>query len=205
MHPVNRAVTAMEKFATEEQKSRWKLINVEYGPYDWGNIWPKVNDMGMNLANFEMTGLQLLEPKMLFSCFWNTRWINNDSVKYSAYDALDRDGNFNANGMGLMIWGNYLGDWMVRTTSTLHQRTFASYSPDKGRLYLYIINKSPDSQSIDLNINDTRTPELVLAKELFGEGPDDVEPVWQDCEKGGDPAKIVVKGTSITLIEYLLK
>ena len=46
---------------------------------------------------------------MLFSCFWNTRWITNDSVEHSAYDALDRDGNFNANGMGLMIWGNYLG------------------------------------------------------------------------------------------------
>ena len=204
MHPVKRAITAIEKFATEEQKSRWKLINVEYGPFDWGNYWPKVNDMGMNLVNFEMTGLQLLEPQMLFSCFWNTRWINNDSVNYSAFDALDRDGNFNANGMGLMIWGNYLGENMVGTTSTLHLRTFASFTPEENRLFVYIINKLPGDQSIDLDIVHSGKPEIVQARELVGEGPDDMEPVWQGCEAWKDPVTFQVKGTSITLIEYIL-
>jgi alpha-N-arabinofuranosidase len=204
MHPVKRAITAIEKFATEEQKASWKLINVEYGPFDWGNYWPKVNDMGMNLANFEMTGRQLLESRMLFSCFWNTRWIHNDSVRYSAFDALDREGNFNANGMGLMIWGNYLGHWMVKTTSTLHQRTFASYTPEEDRLYVYVINTSPDSELIALDIQTTGKPELVMAKELAGKGPDDVQPVWQDCEPWEHPLIARVKGTSITLIEYRL-
>ena len=204
IHPVNRALEAIEKYATEEQKSRWKLINVEYGPFDWGNFWPKVNDMGMNLANFEMTGVQLLEPKMLFSCFWNTRWITNDSVEYSAFDALDRNGNFNANGMGLMIWGNYLGKQMVQTTSTLHLRTFASYSPDEDRLYVYLLNKSQDSQFIDLGIHHRGNPTVLQARELFGEGPDDVNPVWQACEEWDNPGKISVKGTSITVIEYEL-
>ncbi len=205
MHPVNRTITAIEKFATEEQKSRWKLINVEYGPFDWGDFWPKENNMGMNLANFEMTGMQLLEPKMLFSCFWNTRWINNDSVEHSAFDALDRDGDFNANGMGLMIWGNNLGEKMVHTTSTTHLRTFASFSAEKNRLFVYIINKLPEDQSIELNIVHPGKPDLVQARELVGDGPDDVEPLWLECEPWKDPVMIQVKGTSITLIEYMLK
>ncbi len=204
MHPVNRAITAMERFATPEQQSRWKLINVEYGPFDWGNFWPKINNMGMNLANFEMTGEQLLEPKLLFSCFWNTRWITNDSVEHSAFDALDRNGNLNANGMGLMIWGNYMGKQMVKTSSTLHQRTYASYTPDEKRLFVYIINKSPDPQSIDLKIGFEGKPAVLQAHELFGSGPGDVDPVWQECEAWNDPVKIEVKGTSITVIEYQL-
>lgn len=204
MHPVERALEAIDKYATEEQKSRWRLINVEYGPFDWGNYWPKVNNMGMNLANFEMTGLQLLEPKMLFSCFWNTRWITNDSVKHSAYDALDREGNFNANGMGLMIWGNYLGKKMVRTTSTVTVRTFASYSPAEEKLYVYILNKSPDPQSIFLRIDHPGEVDLLLARELFGNGPNDVDPVWQECEEWKNPTEITAKGTSITVLEYQL-
>jgi alpha-N-arabinofuranosidase len=204
MHPVKRAITAIDKFATEEQKSRWKLIVAEYGPFDWGNFWPKENNMGMNLANFEMTGLQLLEPRMLFSCFWNTRWITNDSVEHSAYDALDRNGNLNANGMGLMIWGNYLGNKMVRTTSNLHLRTFASYTPEEGKLFVYIINKSPEDQPIELLIDHPGKAKLLLARELVGDGPGDVDPVWQECETWANPTNIHVKGTSITVAEYQL-
>lgn len=202
--PLDRTVNAIELYATPEQKEKWKVIVAEYGPFDWGDCWPKVNDMGMNLANFEMTGELLKNPRVLFSCFWNTRWIDNDSVPYSAFDALDRDGNFNANGQGLAIWGNYLGDRMVGTTFTLHQRTFASFSPEGHRLFVYIVNKSPDPQIIELNIDHPGIPELRLAWELFGEGPDDVEPVWQECEPWMDPLRIPVKGTSITVIEYTL-
>jgi hypothetical protein len=46
------------------------------------------------------------------------------------------------------------------------------------------------------------TPEIVMARELVGEGPDDVDPVWQPCEPGKNPGRIRVKGTSITVIEY---
>lgn len=205
MHPVRRAQSAIERYATPDQKARWKLINAEYGPFDWGNYWPKISNMGMTLANFEMTGLQLLEPDLLFSCFWNTRWINNDSVDHSAFDALDRDGNFNAMGLGLMIWGNYLGQQMVKTTGTIHIRTFASYSPDARQLFVYLINTLPGSQPLRLNIGKIGSPEIVMARELVGDGPDDLEPLWQECDHWKDPTRILVSGTSITVIEYHFK
>lgn len=205
MHPVRRAQMAVDRFATPAQKARWKLINAEYGPFDWGDDWPKISNMGMTLATFEMTGLQLNEPDLLFSCFWNTRWINNDSVAHSAYDALDRDGNFNAMGLGLMIWGNYLGEKMVKTTGTTHLRSFASYSPELNRLYVYLINTAPGPREVDLNIALQGSPEVVMARELFGEGPDDVDPVWQACEPWSDPTRFRVRGTSITMVAYDFK
>jgi alpha-L-arabinofuranosidase len=116
MEPVRRALTAIRDYATPEQKRKIKVIVAEYGPFDWANTWPNINDMGHNMVNFEMTGDQLQQPEIEFSCFWNTRWINNDSLDHEVWDALDKNGNFNANGYGLMIWGKYLGDKMVRTT-----------------------------------------------------------------------------------------
>ena len=199
--PAKNALTAIENAGLT---GRMKIIVAEYGPFDWGDSWPMINDMGHNLCNFEMTGELLLIPEVEFSVFWNTRWINNDTEPYSVFDALDRHGNFNANGMGLMIWGNYLGNKMVQTTSTLHQRTFASLVPEEGSLYVYVINKAEEPVPIRLNIEGAGKPGLVTAHELFGEGPDDVEPVWQECDRWDDPTRFTVKGTSITVVEYFL-
>jgi hypothetical protein len=205
MHPVKRALTAIENVATTEQKEKWKLIIVEYGPFDWGDYWPKINNMGMNLANFEMTGEQLLIPSIDFSCFWNTRWIHNDSIDYSAFDALDKNGNFNANGMGLMIWGNYLGDKMVKTTATTHIRSFASLDPETSRLFVYLINKSEEKKTVQLKIDKKKVDDILLAKELVGDGPEDVNPVWQDATGFTGLDEIEIKGTTIMLLEYQLK
>lgn len=205
MHPVKRALTAIENAATPEQKEKWKLIIVEYGPFDWGDYWPKINNMGMNLANFEMTGEQLLVPSIDFSCFWNTRWIHNDSIDNSAFDALDQNGNFNANGYGLMIWGNYLGDKMVKTTATTHIRSFASLDPETSRLFVYLINKSEEKKTVQLKIDKQRVDDILLAKELVGDGPEDVNPVWQDATGLTGPDEIEIKGTTIMLLEYQLK
>jgi hypothetical protein len=202
MHPVRRAQTAIERYATPAQKARWKLINAEYGPFDWGDYWPKISNMGMTLATFEMTGHQLNEPDLLFSCYWNTRWINNDSVDHSAYDALDRNGNFNAIGMGLAIWGTHLGEKMVKTTGTVHLRSFASFSPSDGRLFVYLINTAPGIQAVELKIAMQGNPEVALARELVGNSPEDVDPVWQECEPWNNPTRFSIKGNSITVIEY---
>jgi hypothetical protein len=205
MHPVRRAQTAIERYATPAQKARWKLINAEYGPFDWGDYWPKISNMGMTQATFEMTGHQLNEPDLLFSCYWNTRWINNDSVDHSAYDALDRNGNFNAIGRGLAIWGNHLGEKMVKTTGTVHLRSFASFSPSDERLFLYLINTAPGIQAVELKIAMPGRPEVAVARELFGDGPEDVDPVWQECEPWKNPTRFSIKGNSITVIEYGFK
>ncbi len=205
MGPVDRALKAIDSFATEGQKKRLKIIIAEYGPFDWANIWPHVNDMGHNLANFEMTGDQLLQPQVEFSCFWNTRWINNDTVENSVFDALDRNGNFNANGYGLMIWGNYLGDKMLKTTSTVHLRTFASIATKEKKLIVYFVNKDERPQNIHLDIRGAKTNSVDQAWELFGKNADDCEPVWQKREVSSNINDLQVKGTSITVIGYQLK
>ena len=205
MGPVKRALTAIDSFAAPGDKEKLKVIASEFGPFDWSYIWPMVNDMGHTLCNFEMAGEQLINPRVEFSCYWNTRWINNDSLENHIDDALDKNGNFNAVGYGMAIWGNFLGDLMVRTTSTLHLRTFASFVPETKRLYVYLMNMIEEPQTVSLRLENNEIGSVLQAWELFGNGPDDVNPVWQQTDRFVDADDFTVKGTSITVIEFKLE
>ncbi len=202
MRPVNRALTAIKNRGLEKDL---QLIIAEYGPFDWAHYWPFINDMGHALCNFEMTGRQLQVPEIEFSQFWNTRWINNDSLENSVFDALDKHGNFNANGQSMMIWGNFMGDKMVKSTSSVHLRSFASYVPAEKRLYVYLMNMLEEPQSISLNLEGYDAESIIQAWELTGDGPDDVDPLWQKYTGWSGPVNIRVSGTSITVLEYRLK
>jgi alpha-L-arabinofuranosidase len=203
--PVDRAVAALEKYATREQKKKIKLIVAEYGPFDWGNKWPHINDMGHTLANFEMTGDQLLRPEIEFSCFWNTRWIDNDSIPNQVWDAIDKNCNYNAIGYSLMIWGNYLGDKMIKTTSSIHMRSFASLKSSEKKLFVYLLNKDEKSRNVQLNIQNKKIRSVVQAWELVGKNSDDLHPVWEKFTVGNEPNQVQLKGISITVIEYQLE
>ena len=214
--PVDRAVNAINFYGTEDQKKRLKIIISEFGPFDWAGTWPHTNDMGHNLANFEMAGEQLLRPEVEFSCFWNTRWTTNDTLENSVFDALDKEGLFNANGYGLMIWGNYLGEQMVRTLThpdgvgvprrggSVLIRSFASIDRKQGKLFIYLINKSDTLQSVHLVIPDQNIKEATQAWELFGRNSDDCDPVWQKKDSREVRKNIRLKPVSITVVEYHL-
>jgi alpha-L-arabinofuranosidase len=207
LREVNVALDAIEKFTSGEDRERLKLTVAEYGSMDWAKSWPHINNMGHNLASFEMTGEQLKLPKLEFSCFWNTRWIHNKEREDSIFDALDRDGNFNANGYGLAIWGNFLAPKMVRTSSTVRVRSFGSYDPEKKQLFVYIVNKSKGQEAVSLNLSGYAVDSVVRRWEQVGEGPEDTEPVWRENRSGLDASSLefVVPGTSITIIEYKLR
>jgi hypothetical protein len=186
---------------------KFKMIVAEYGPFDWTYKWPFINDMGHSLCNFEIAGEQLQTPEIEFSCFWNTRWIENDTVENSVHDALDKDGNFNATGYSLMIWGNYLGDFMVRTASTLQLRSFASYTPAEDYLYVYLMNKAEQAVLADLKIESEAVAGVESFGQLTGKGADDVDPVWNDNVRLAkkDLNCIMLPPVSISVIKLKLK
>lgn len=206
MGPVNNTIAAINKYVPGS-KDQHKIIIAEYGPFDWGKGWPMINNQGMNLANFELTGNQLMEPNVLFSCFWNTRWIDNDTKEDMAFDALDKNGNLNAIGWGLYIWGNYLGDKMVKTTGASQiVRSFGSV--ENGKAYIYLINKSADKRPAVINIPDYKIVDIEESKELKGENHEDVNPVWKDFN---ETSSLITKNTlvlnsySITVLKLSLQ
>jgi hypothetical protein len=207
LREVNVALDAIERFTDGEDRERLKVAVAEYGSMDWKGTWPHINNMGHNMASFEMTGQQLELPKLEFSCFWNTRWIHNKEREDSIFDALDKDNNFNANGYGLAIWGNFLAAKMVRTSSTVRIRTFGSYDPEKRQLFVYIVNKSGGQEAVKLDLSGYSVDSVVQRWEQVGDGPEDTEPVWRENRSVLDAGSLEfsVPGTSITVIEYRLR
>lgn len=205
--PVKRAITAMKEMSEENGSKNLKLIIAEYGPFDWSYKWPFINDMGHTLCNFEITGQQLSMPEIEFSCFWNTRWIENDTIENSVHDALDKNGNFNAIGYGMMIWGKYTGEKMVRSSGTLHIRSFASYSPDKNLLFVYLLNKEESPVRVKIIVEDYKIAGIISLSRLTGQGSDDVNPVWTENlpVPGKDLSNLVLPGISISVLNVNLK
>lgn len=206
--PVHAAAKGIEKFVPNSRKDDFKIIVNEYGPFDWIGLWPLANDMGHAIACFEMTGEMLKHPRVLCSQFWNTRWLENLQDKNLAFDALDKNGDFNPTGYALAIWGNFLAKEMVYASSPVVRiQTFASYDAGKKQLYVYIVNKSENQQQAVLQIEGSIIDSVVQRWELAGKDDSDINPVWRENESTSpsDPLTLNVCGTSITVIEYRLK
>jgi hypothetical protein len=199
MGTVDNAMTAITLYATAEQKKKLRIIVAEYGPFDWKNTWPHINDMGHTIANFEMTGEQLMRPEIEFSCFWNTRWTNNDSIEHEVWDALDRNSNLNATGYSLLLWGKSLGDKMIKTTSTVHVRSFASMSDNT--LFIYLLNKSDGEQIASLDLGNKKISSAGEAWELVGKNSEDTRPVFRKKDIQQKDA-IKLSGNSIMVLQY---
>ena len=198
--PALTAVNAMNKYASPEQLKRLKMIVAEFGSIDWTNHWKGINDMGHAIVTFDMAGQLLLQPQIEFSCFWNTRWIENESKPGADHDALDKDGNFNPTGYSLMIWGNFMGKKMVKSSSAAPLITYSSYDPENKKLFVYLINKAGKPQQVTMDINGYKVKEIPQAWEYFGKSAEDIKPVWRK-KTAITGEKINLEGFSITVLE----
>lgn len=204
--PADIALASIKKYTSQKDQARLKVIVAEYGPFSWCNNGSStfVNTMANNLVNMEI-GLQLLQyPGVVFSCFWNTRWIDDGRGKFNGFDALNKDGYFNANGYGMMILGKFLGDKMIRTKSIGGLKTYASISNNKHKLFLYILNSTPNNKKISLVIKNYRADSINEVYELVGNGPDDQKPVWLNMKNIPLDKPQTIKGNSVRIVEFQL-
>ncbi len=200
--PAQTALNAINKYATPEQLAKWKLIVAEYGSIDWAGLWQGNNDMGHAIVCFDMAGQLLQESQIEFSCFWNTRWINNNKESLADHDALDPDGNLTPTGYSLLIWNKFLGDKMVRCHSKNNESIipYASFSPKENRLFVYLINKGSEVEKVAIKTQNEKN--IIQSWEYYGNDDKDINPVWR--EKVPSSEYIELAGYSITIIEYQL-
>lgn len=203
--PAMTAISAMEKYTTAAQKGRLKVIVSEFGSIDWAGYWKGTNDIGHAIVTFDMAGQLLLQPLIEFSCFWNTRWIENESKPGTDHDALDKDGNINPTGQSLLIWNKFLGDQMIKAEGTGGVIAYSSFSPDEGRLFVYLVNKTVRRETVRMYIENSRSVTAIEAWEYFGQTSDDTHPVWQVKELNKRADKVDLKGLSITVLEMNIR
>lgn len=202
--PAHTAITAMNAYAAPEQKLRFKMIVAEFGSIDWQKYWKGTNDMGHAIVTFDMTGQLLEQPQIEFSCFWNTRWIENEKESSADHDALDKNGNLNPTGFALAIWGKFPPKQMVAilqaqdTTSPIV--AYSGYDHPLGQLNVYLINKRKEPQTVSLDIQGFVIASVLQSREYAGNSPDDRFPVWRDNNSNTNAHKIELKGFSINVL-----
>ena len=201
--PAMEAIRAMNAYATPSQLERLRLIVSEFGAIDWYGHWHWHNDMGHAIVTFDMAGQLLLQPQVEFSCFWNTRWIENETRRLD-HDALDKDGNLNPTGRALSIWGNFLGTCMVRAESSGNLLSFASLDPGTNTLFAYLVNKGDENESVLLEVKGRKAGSIPEAWEFSGRSSEDLHPIWQPLKKIRPGKPITLKGTSITVLKISL-
>jgi alpha-L-arabinofuranosidase len=202
---VKRASNSINQYAPSSERDRLKIIVTEFGSMDWSGIWADINDLGHALVSFEIMGDQLKHPKVVGSYFWNTRWINNATKNHDIYDALNKNGGFNANGLAHSIWGRFLtGGNIVQASSTTQIRTFANHNPQTNKLNLFIINKETSSQSVNISLNGFASNATGARWEFKGTGVSSVSPTLQQngtVTASGNTLSLALPATSITVLE----
>jgi hypothetical protein len=94
---------------------------------------------------------------------------------------------------------------MVKTTSTLHIKTFASSNLQQKKLFVYIINKSDVLKEVKIDIQRYSVKAIAQSWELVGRGPEDTKPVWRRVSRFNPNQIMSINPTSITVAEFDLK
>jgi len=87
-----------------------------------------------------------------------------------------------------------LGDKMIKTTSSLHTRTFASIKSSENKLFVYLLNKDDKPCNVQLNIQNKKIKSVMQAWELVGKNSDDLHPGWQELHGADKSNNIQLKG-----------
>ena len=202
---VKVAISAIEKFAPSTDANRLEVIVSETNVIDWSKRgWENRNDLGHALVLFQMIGDVLLEKKVPFFQYWTTRWIDDDSLGFPrVFDAIDQNGRFQATGMTLAIWGNYLFDTMISTVGSKDVKTYGTLNTKTDRLNLFLLNKNSHSRPIAIAINGHQRVGTVTRKSLSGTGPEDIKPNWRTGteELVDGELKFILPAVSITILE----
>ncbi|MDQ3191858.1 MAG: T9SS type A sorting domain-containing protein [Bacteroidota bacterium] len=169
---------------------------------DWEGSWENNNDLGHSLVTFEILGEQLKEEHIKASLFWSTRWLKFDRMtKISS--AINDSGDISPNGKAIEIWGNFIGNKMVESNSTLKIRTFASSDFEKNKLFVYMINKDFHAKPVKLNLENFPAKKALL-RQFSGSGPLDKNPVLllkNDIEAIENNLLVHLPAVSITILE----
>jgi len=201
---IDLAISDIHTYAPLQHRSRIKVIAAEYNAIDWNNLWPHVNDLGHALVNFQMFGDIISKPDVEAAFMWNTRWVTNALDAQNLYDAYDANGNENANGKAIRIWGDHLLSQMVSATSdSLSIKVYASFDSLTKKLNILLLNKDNFPTKVNLSISNYLSSFNGSVWRMNGTSVTDKFPVYAQKDtviEPGDVASLNLPANSVTVL-----
>jgi alpha-L-arabinofuranosidase len=182
-----------------------RVCVTELNAADWSKDgWPFVNDLGHALVAFDIFGTLLVNGAVDMAQLWNTRWVTHAPDTPSLWDAVDDLNQLQPTGKALAIWSQFLNEQMVVVQEPELMRTFASYSPELGRLSVFLINKAERGTQVSVRLRGYRPARSARVWQWSGAGPDDRQPVWSGPVRAPvtrDEVEVSLPADSLTVVE----
>lgn len=202
---VDTAIDRIDRYAAVPHKSRLKVIATEYNSIDWNNAWASVNNVGHALVNFQMFGDMVIKPKLEAACMWTTRWVHNALSPQSLYDAIDAEGNTNANGLAMNVWGdNLLTSMVSAATGDDFVRTYASYDEAGNKLNVFLLNKDNRARQAEIVLHNFLNDFKGSVWRFNGASVDDKFPEYEKVDsiyEPGDISALSLPANSVTVLK----
>jgi alpha-L-arabinofuranosidase len=168
------------------------VVVSEFNALNWASGWANTNDLGHALVNFETVGQLLTTPKIAFGSLWNTRWFGEEGRAYTLFTVLDSTNQLHASGLALSVWGKFLQDQLVSSTSSGTIKTYAAYNSSTKALNIFLENKAEYAQRVHVPITSANTYTSKAAVwQLKGTGASDQFPTWSPTDSVGVTANSV--------------
>ena len=205
MSVVHAAQQAIKSYAPAADRNRLMIASTEVNSADWSGGWPHVNDLGHAIALFDTVGAHLLNPRVAFTQLWNTRWSGNDTASTPVlWDALDKHNELQSTGRAMAIWGQFLKDQIVSSSSTVKVRSYTTFSPSSGKLTVFLINKDSVARSTSVALRNAADRFVVDTWVFSGKDAQDVYPTWVNHgprQAAGDDVAVTLAPVSVTVLD----
>jgi alpha-L-arabinofuranosidase len=145
-------VAAINSVVSSIGNNKIRVIVAEYNSIDWSGNWSSENDLGHALVNFQMFGDQISIPEVDDAYLWNTRWVDNLSSPNHLNDAIDSNGDLNATGKAMAMWGNNFLDKLVFSDDSGFVNSFATVDYSGDNLNIFLVNKDYTSKNVTINV-----------------------------------------------------
>jgi hypothetical protein len=165
---------------------RIRIMVTETNAFDWAATnwyqgsaggWQWGNDLGHALVLFDILGQQLAHPRVKGVHVWNTRWFNSPS---HLEDVLDDQNGLLPTGQVLGLWGRFLKSNLLALQGD-GGPVYATYEPSMQALTLFLMNKFPKQNSIELDLK--QYPARRMISTVFtGQHPEDEKPTLSPPE-----------------------
>jgi hypothetical protein len=176
------AINAIRRYAPPEHRDRMKVLVTECSSFSWRGHWEnRDNNMLKAMVWFEMMGNMLNQPEVLYWHFWGAHSPYTGRMARTDDKALDWANNVLPMGFASKVVADYLRDTMVQADRVSGPvRTYASYSPDRKALSIYLLNKSRAPEPVTVAV-DHYTGQTAGDTWIFtgvNGTPDDLDYTW---------------------------
>ncbi|MCC9166277.1 T9SS type A sorting domain-containing protein [Pontibacter harenae] len=186
---------------------------------DWGPVftdkgWKSIeNDVAHALIAFDIIGEHVVNDKVDFTLFWNTRFFDyKDENNVPIYNALASDGSSQANGLALSIWGKYLLDNVGAVSDgadSSYVVTYATKTSSNDKLNVFLLNKhNSESKTISLSLDNFSSNGVAVVSEYKGTSIYDTAPIFNsigNITAADNTYTVKTAPASITVLEFSTK